>query len=241
MSAWAAKRFWTEVKVVEEEEGGFGLRLDGRAVKTPAKVPLIVPTHAMASAIAVEWDAVVGPVDPTIMPHTRSANAAIDKVAIQFGEVANMMASYGGSDLLCYRADSPDELVDRQTKGWDPLLDWADETYGARLATTVGIMPIEQNADVLSTLSKPLHTATEFELAALHDLIAMSGSLILALSVTQRRLSPKQAWALSRIDETWQEEQWGVDEDGAQTVEIKRIAFDHAANFYFLTQNTAHG
>lgn len=233
MSAWAAKRFWTDVSVVEDG-AGFSIRLDARAVKTPAKVPMIVPSRAMAQAIADEWALVDGQIDPTAMPFTRSANAAIDKVATQFVEVADMLAAYGGSDLLCYRADSPQGLVTRQTEGWDPLLDWAHETYGARLVTTAGVMPVTQAETALSALKKPLYDATEFEMAALHDLIAMSGSLVLAFGVTQRRLTPAQAWDLSRIDEVWQAEQWGEDEDAAQTAEIKRLAFNHAADFYFM-------
>lgn len=231
MSAWTAKRFWKDVNVIEQD-GGFAIQLDTRAVKTPAKAALTVPTRAMAEAIAKEWDAVTEKVDPNVMPFTRSANAAIDKVAMQFDEVAKLLAAYGGSDLLCYRAETPDALVQRQNDGWDPLLDWAHETYGARLKATVGIMPIEQDETALSVLTAPLFEATPFELAALHDLIAMSGSFVLALCVTQRRLSPQQAWDLSRIDEDWQIEQWGADEDAAQVVEIKRTAFLHAAKFH---------
>lgn len=235
MSSWAAKRFWSDVSVVEDGDG-FSIRLDERAVKTPLKVAMIVPSRAMAEAIGAEWAKVDGQIDPTVMPFTRSANASIDKVATQFDDVANMLSEYGGSDLLCYRADSPEELADRQAQGWDPLLDWAAEIYGARLITTAGIMPVAQNADALAALRNPLFEATEFEMAALHDLIAMSGSLVLALAVTQRRLSPQEAWDLSQIDENWQIEQWGVDEDAAQASEIKRQAFQHAADFYFMAQ-----
>ena len=236
MGDWVAKRFWTDV-TVEAEGDGFAVRLDGRPVKTPAKVALTVPSAQMAEEIAKEWRAVDEKIDPTVMPFTRSANAAIDKVATQFHDVAQMLAAYGGSDLLCYRADSPDGLVARQTEGWDPLLDWADATFGARLAVTAGIMPVEQVDAALTALAQPLFDATAFELAALHDLIAMSGSLVLALAVTRRRLSAAEAWALSRVDEIWQAEQWGDDEEAVQAAEIKRSAFAHAANFYFLAHN----
>ncbi|MCF2872922.1 ATPase [Octadecabacter sp. G9-8] len=235
MSAWAAKRFWTDVTAVPDGDG-FGIRLDDSAVKTPAKAAMIVPTQEMAQAIADEWALVDGQIDPTVMPFTRSANAAIDKVATQFGDVAAMLGAYAASDLLCYRADSPAGLVSRQKAGWDPLLEWAADTFGARLVTTVGIMPVAQDENALSALQKPLFDATEFEMAALHDLIAMSGSLVLALGVTQRRLSAQHAWELSRIDETWQAEQWGVDEDAQQAAEVKRLAFNHAADFYFMAK-----
>ena len=240
MNAWAAKRFWADVTVAPDD-GGFGIRLDERPVKTPAKATLIVPTRALGDAIADEWRAIEGTVNPNVMPFTRSANAAIDKVTIQFGEVAEMLGAYGGSDLLCYRAATPDGLVQRQCAGWDPLLDWADETFGARLASTTGIMPLQQSQAALKSIAAPLFAATAFELTALHDLIALSGSLVLALGVTHRRLAPNDAWALSRIDEDWQAEQWGIDEDAAQMAEIKRAAFEHAANLYQMVQNHTQG
>lgn len=239
MSEWAAKRFWTDV-TVGDLGGSFAVRLDGRAVKTPAKTELAVPTAALAEAIAEEWRAVDGAIDPEVMPFTRSANAAIDKVATQFDEVAAMLAAYGGSDLLCYRAQTPDVLIKRQADSWDPLLNWAYDTYGARLATTQGIMPIDQSDAALSALSAPLFAATPFELTAIHDLIALSGSLVLALGVTQRRLSADEAWALSRLDEQWQIEQWGEDEDAAQAAEIKRQAFAHAAILFEMVQKPSN-
>lgn len=240
MAEWAAKRFWTDA-TVEKDGDGYAVRLDGRAVKTPAKAALIVPSHTMAEAIAAEWQAVVEMIDPNVMPFTRSANAAIDKVATQFDEVADMLAAYGASDLLCYRATGPDGLVNRQAEGWDPLLDWAHETYGARLLTTAGVMPITQGADALAALRGEVFSATVFELTALHDLIAMSGSLILGLAVTQRRLTADSAWALSRIDETWQAEQWGDDEDAMEMAEIKRKAFVHAAESYQMVKSGLNG
>lgn len=236
MNAWAAKRFWSTADVVEAA-GGFSISLDGRPVKTPAKSPLVVPSRPLAEAIAVEWDAVDEKIDPEAMPFTRSSNAAIDKVATQFVEVADMLAAYGGSDLLCYRADSPAGLVERQATGWDPLLDWADETYGARLVPTAGLMPVGQDDSALNALAAPLKQATEFELTALHDLISLSGSLVLALAVMQRRLSASQAWSLSRIDETWQAEQWGDDDEAVAAAQVKQTAFEHAARFYVMVNS----
>ncbi len=238
MSDWAAKRFWTDVEVVEDQSG-YSIGLDGRSVKTPAKAALTVPSRALADAIADEWRAVEGKIDPGIMPFTRSANAAIDKVAAQFDDVAEMLAAYGGTDLLCYRAEGPEGLVERQQDGWDPILNWADATFGARLVPTVGIMPVTQSSEALACLATPLFLATSFELTALHDLIALSGSLVLGLAVTQRRLSADEAWALSRIDENWQAEQWGVDEDAAQVAEIKREAFLHADRLHQMVNNVA--
>ena len=144
MSDWALKRFWTEAKGVAVEDG-FAVQLDGRSVKTPAKSTLVVPTQIMADAIAAEWDAQTEKVNPNTMPFTRSANAAIDKVATQHAEVADLLSEYGDSDLLCYRADTPVELVARQSVEWDPMLEWAHDELGVRLLPRVGIMHVPQD------------------------------------------------------------------------------------------------
>ena len=233
MSAWRAKRFWKQAEAVACD-GGFTVALDGRAVTTPARTLLVVPTLALAQAIAAEWDAQQGLVKPDTMPYTRTANSALDKVAQQFDQVAAMMAAYGGTDLLCYRATGPQELIDRQQAQWGPLLDWCAADLGAPLLATAGVMHIEQPAPSLARLSTLVHGMTPFQLAAAHDLIAISGSLVLALAVTQARLTPDEAWALSRIDESWTNEQWGVDEDAAQLERLKQLAFVHAARFFVL-------
>ncbi len=143
MSAWKPKRFW-KAAAAEPCDGGFAVRLDGRAVKTPAKRPLVVPTLAMAQAIAGEWDAQQGLVRPETMPATRAANSALDKVAVQFDEVAGLLAAYGASDLLCYRATGPEALIARQAAGWDPLLDWCADVLRAPLVVTTGVVPVAQ-------------------------------------------------------------------------------------------------
>ena len=149
MSDWKAKRFWEKADI-SPQESGFGVFLDGRPVRTPAKAQLIVPTQSMAEAIAQEWDAIDEQIDPTVMPVTRAANASIDKVAVQFDEVAEMIAAYGDSDLICYRADSPQELVDRQSENWDPLIDWAAKELGAPLEPRSGVIHAPQNPDSLA-------------------------------------------------------------------------------------------
>jgi chaperone required for assembly of F1-ATPase len=235
MSEWALKRFWTQAEVTPAD-GGFAVVLDGRPIKTPAKRALVVPKEALAQAIAQEWQAQEERVDPASMPFTRMSNSALDKVATQHGEVAEMLAAYGDSDLLCYRADHPEGLVARQVAGWDPLLDWAAERFRARLTVQTGIMHRPQPAEALARLSAEVQGQPPFQLAALHDLVAMSGSLVLALSVIHAVRSPEDAWALSRLDETWQEEQWGVDEEAARIAEIKRHEFLHAANYHKLSK-----
>lgn len=233
MSGWAAKRFW-KAATVEAEDSGFTVRLDGRPVKTPAKVPLILPTRAMAEAVAAEWDAQTGLVKPVTMPVTRAANSAIDKVAVQFDEVAGLLAAYGGSDLLCYRATGPAPLVARQETAWDPLLQWAADSLGAPLRSTRGVVHVDQPEDSLSRLSARVFALSPFQLAAVHDLVAISGSLVLALAIIDGRLGLDEAWAISRVDETWQNEQWGEDEDAAAQEALRKRGFDEAGRFFAL-------
>lgn len=233
MSGWAAKRFWKEAGV-EQDGAGFTVKLDGRAVKTPAKAPLILPTRAMAEAVAEEWDAQAEKIDPNTMPVTRSANAAIDKVATQHAEVAALLAEYGGTDLLCYRAEAPQELIARQAAAWDPLLDWAEHALGARLQPASGVMFVPQDAGALARLAAQVSALDPFRLAAFHDLVGMSGSLILGFATAHDHLTAEEAWALSRLDETWQEEQWGADDEATAMAEIKKQAFIHAKRFFAL-------
>lgn len=233
MSGWTAKRFWTAA-TPEAAEGGFTVRLDGRPVKTPAKAPLVVPTLAMAEAIATEWDAQQGRVRPETMPCTRAANSAIDKVAPLRAEVIAELAGYGGSDLICYRATGPQPLIDRQAAAWDPLLDWAASTLRAPLTATHGVMHIAQPQPSLDRLTDRVAAFTDFELAAVHDLIAISGSLVLALAVTEGRLSAEAAFDFSRIDNRWQAEEWGEDEDEAAAESLRRDAFLQANRFFGL-------
>lgn len=231
MSDWKQKRFWKEARAVAAE-AGFAVELDGRRVKTPAKAALVVPSREMAEAIAAEWDAQIEGINPETMPFTRSANAAIDKVANQHAEVADMLADYGDSDLLCYRADAPQELVQRQEAEWGPALDWAEQTLGARLAPRTGLLHQPQEADALKRLRDGVHALSNFQLAAFHDLVSMSGSLVLGFAAAHNWRDPGEIWRISRVDESWQEEQWGVDDEAKAAAELKRVAFLHAKNFY---------
>ncbi len=233
MSSWVPKRFWKEA-AVREVEGGFTVTLDGRTVKTPAKSPLVVPSREMAEAIAAEWQAQEEKIDPSTMPVTRAANAAIDKVRVQRAEVAALIAAYGETDLLCYRAEAPDALVLRQAAGWDEWLDWAETDLGARLHVTQGVLPVAQPGAAIETLAQKVAALDEWELAALHDLVGITGSLILGLAVTEGRLEVDQAWTLSRIDEDWQVEQWGEDEEAAEHASLKKEALSAASRFWTL-------
>lgn len=231
MSEWKQKRFWKQVSVAVAETG-FAIELDGRRVKTPAKALLAVPSRPMAEAIAAEWEVQAESLDPRTMPFTRSANAAIDKVTHQHAEVADMLAGYGDSDLLCYRAEAPAELAARQAERWDPALDWAAAALGVRLEPRRGVLHRPQDAAALEVLAARVHRLTPFQLAAFHDLVSLTGSLILGLAAAQGWRGADEIWALSRLDELWQEEQWGADEEAAAQAELKRQAFLHAKRFY---------
>jgi chaperone required for assembly of F1-ATPase len=235
MSEWKAKRFWKAASVVEVESG-FTVELDGRGVKTPAKQPMRVPTHAMAAAIAEEWDAQVDVINPNTMPVTKTANAAIDKVTVQHAEVADMLAAYGDSDLLCYRADTPEELIERQNEQWNPMLDWAADILGARLLPRTGVIHAPQDPAAVERLKQRTHALDAYELAAFHDLVSLSGSLVLGFATALGARPADEVWTISRLDELWQEEQWGEDEDATALALIKRDAFLHAKRMFDLAQ-----
>ena len=233
MSNWKTKRFWAQA-VAEPCEGGFTVRLDARPVRTPLKAALTVPTLAMAQAIAAEWDAQTGLVKPQTMPVTRAANSAIDKIVPQFDEVAELLSAYGASDLICYRATDPQALVARQADAWDPMIAWAADALRAPLIATAGVIHIAQAPASLDALRAQVFALDPFRLAGLHDLVAISGSLVLALAVVRRKLPAPEAWALSRIDETWQQELWGQDEEAAEYAAYRKAAFLEADRFYHL-------
>ncbi|NNE52858.1 MAG: ATPase [Sulfitobacter sp.] len=233
MSEWKAKRFWKEARVIAVNKG-FTVELDGRSIKTPAKRPLILPTAPMAELVAEEWDAQEDLIKPQTMPATKTANAAIDKVATQHAEVADMLAAYGDADLLCYRADHPEGLVARQSEHWDPLLDWAAERLGARLEPRAGVMHAPQDPEALRTLRDRTHAQNAFELAAFHDLVSLSGSLIIGFAATHDIRPVEALWDISRLDESWQAEQWGKDEEAEAMAAVKKAGFLHAARMFTL-------
>ncbi|WP_299567399.1 ATP12 family protein [uncultured Sulfitobacter sp.] len=236
MSEWKAKRFWKEAEVMPQDDG-FSVALDGRPVRTPAKRHLIVPTKEMAKAIAIEWDAQDGVIQPETMPVTKTANSAIDKVAVQHAEVAEMLAAYGDSDLLCYRAPAPEALVARQAEMWDPLLEWSAQTLGAPLQSHTGVMHVPQDSRSLEILRARTFALTAFELAAFHDLVSLSGSLVIGFAATHDFLPADALWRISRLDEIWEEEQWGEDDDATRMARIKETAFCHAKRMFDLAHS----
>ncbi|MFK7940028.1 MAG: ATP12 family chaperone protein [Roseovarius sp.] len=235
MSDWKAKRFWSEASA-KPCDGGFTVELDGRPVKTPSKTLLVVPTQDLAQEIAAEWDAQKGEIDPLSMPFTRSSNAALDKVTHQHAEVADLLAAYGDADLICYRADSPDALIARQAQAWDPLLEWVTQTYRVQMEPVHGVMHRAQPPETLARLSQEVHDLDHFALTAFHDLVGMSGSLVIGLAALHNLHPAPILWGLSRVDEIWQEEQWGKDEEEQELVARKENDFLHAKRFYDLSR-----
>lgn len=236
MTVWKAKRFWKEARALPAAGGGWEVRLDDRPLRTPAKAPLTVPTEALARAIAAEWQAQGEEIDPAAMPMTRAANTAIDRVRPQRAAVERELGGYGETDLTCYRAGSPQGLVARQAAAWDPLLDWAHGRFGARLIPVEGIIHQPQDARALAALAEALAGLDEFRLAALHELVTLSGSLVIGLAAAERILAPEELWQRSRVDEEWQIAQWGRDEEAEAAAALKRAAFLAAAEFCRLAE-----
>ena len=224
------KRFWMDV-TVEPGEGGWGIRLDARPVKTPARAALVVPTAALAEAIAGEWRSVEGDIDPGAMPLTGLANAAIDRVASAKEAFADGVARYADADLACYRAEGPLGLIERQEQSWDALLGWARRRYDIDFATTTGLMHVAQPPATVERLAHAVATLDAFRLAALSPLVTIGGSFLAALAVLEKALSPEQAWEAVTVDDRWQLEQWGSDNEAVTALENRRRDFFAAAQF----------
>lgn len=235
MTEWKARRFWTAT-TVQRAGNGFEVSLDDRPLRTPGKLPLILPTQRLAQAVALEWDAQADVIAPHTMPLTRAANSAVERVAAQFDAVAAMLAEYGGTDLLSYRADEPAELARRQAEGWDPLVDWAATELRAPLRITHGVIPVAQEPDTLRQLHRHLAALDVFGLTALHDLVTLPGSLVLGLAVIRGRIDAATAFAMSRIDEDFQAERWGEDDEAQAVAADRRAAMLVAERLWHLSR-----
>jgi chaperone required for assembly of F1-ATPase len=224
------KRFWKEV-AVEREDGGWGIRLDGRPVRTPARAPLTVPCEELAEAIADEWRSVGDKIDPRAMPLTGLANAAIDRVAPDRRAFADGLARYAETDLACYRAEGPRTLASRQEESWDALLGWARRRYDVDFATTTGVTHVTQPEATVERLAHAVAALEAFHLAALSPMVTIGGSLVAGLAVLEKALTAEQAWDAVTIDDRWQLEQWGADTEAEKALENRRRDFLAAARF----------
>jgi len=224
------KRFYKEA-ATRPAAGGTEVLLDGRPVKTPARRALIVPSARLGEAIAAEWNKQGETIDPRSMPLTGLANAAIDRVAPDPDAFAAGLARYGESDLLCYRADAPEGLIERQRLSWDPILAWARRRFDVDFEITSGILHRAQPQATIDRLAHAAASRAPFELAALSPLVTLSGSLVVALAIAEQALDVESAWSAATIDEAWQAEKWGEDAEAATRMANRRADFEAAERF----------
>ncbi|HVF38216.1 MAG TPA: ATP12 family protein [Sphingomicrobium sp.] len=230
------KRFWTAVEVVEAP-GGSGIALDGRPVKTPARAGLVVPTRALAEAIAAEWNGCTDDVDPRAMPLTGLASAAIDRIADNCEEFAQSLARYGENDLTCYRAEGPIALVKRQAESWDALLSWARRRYDVDFSCVPGVMHAPQPDETVKKLGHAVAMLGPFELAGLSPLVTIGGSLVVALAAYEQMLPAEDAWEAVSLDDRWQLERWGDDAEARVALDARRRDFLAGARFLDLLRD----
>jgi chaperone required for assembly of F1-ATPase len=209
------KRFYENVAIAAEGDG-FGVLLDGRPLRTPAKAPLVFPSRALAEAIAAEWRGQGVTVKLAELPLTRLASTGIDLVSTRRGEIAAEVARFAGTDLVCYRAEHPPELARRQHATWQPLIDWATLRYDAQLEVTAGIVPVTQSPATLRAFALAVESYGDLELAALHLATSAAGSLVVALALIEDRLDVESAFAAAQLDESFEIEQWGEDTEQTQ-------------------------
>jgi chaperone required for assembly of F1-ATPase len=207
------KRFYKDVQV-SAADGRYAVLLDGRAIKTPKRAVLALPTKSLAEAVAEEWRAQGEEVNPLAMHLTKLANTAIDRVHGRESEVVEQILAYA-NDLLCYRAASPADLAARQEAEWGPLLGWAAERFGARLQTGEGVMHFAQPGEAMAALRRAVEAYDPFLFAAQYAAASMLGSLVLMLALAEGRLTAETAFALSQLDERYQAERWGEDEQAS--------------------------
>jgi chaperone required for assembly of F1-ATPase len=209
------KRFYKDAKVIAAGDD-FGVQLDGKPLLTPGKRALRVPGRALAEAIAAEWQGQGITVKPLELPLTRLASTALDRVEPRRGDVVAEIAKYATTDLLCYRADEPPELIDRQAQIWQPLLDWAEARFAAPLAVTQGILPVDQDPAALMAIERAIAAHDSLQLVTLHLATTACGSVVLGLALIAERLSPEEAFAAAALDESFQIERWGEDAEQTQ-------------------------
>ncbi|MCR9176623.1 MAG: ATPase [Alphaproteobacteria bacterium] len=230
-----AKRFYKAVSIVQED-GGHVVLLDGRAVKSPAKGTLLLPTVALAEAVAGEWDAQTDKIDANTMPMMSFAATTIDRVTPNRAHVIAEIAAFGRSDLLCYRAETPETLVERQVQAWGEMLSWAEEQLGVQLLVTEGLMPVEQPATAVARLKGHVEAHSDWELAPLHTVTTISGSLVIGLAVTRGHLDAGGAFEIGELDETFQSELWGLDREAEDRRRLRRAELEAAERFLTLAR-----
>ena len=235
MTLPTAKRFYDKV-AIGREDGAFTVLLAGRPVRTPQGGVLRLPTAALAAAIANEWGRQGDILRPETMPLTRLAATATDRIAVLRQTVVDAVVDYAGTDLLCYRAEAPADLVALEDRTWQPLLDWAAERWGARMVVSAGVVPVRQPAHAMQALRRAVDQASDLELAALSCVVQASGSIIVGLAVLEDRIDADTAFATALLDEEYQAERWGIDAEAERRRREIATEIRAAASFLALAR-----
>ncbi len=222
------KKFYTLAGVTDE----LAIVLDGRPVRTPLKSKLALPARRLAEAVAAEWNAQVDVINPAAMPLTRLANTALDRAGPEREYVAGQIVEFAGSDLVCYRAEAPQRLVDLQAQHWDPVLAWAKNQLGGEFKVARGILHVRQGDDAINMVQARVARLDAFHLTVAHNLTSLTGSALLALMVLTGDLSAEAAWAAAHVDEDFQIAQWGEDHEAKRRRDNRLI--DYQASLQFL-------
>lgn len=231
----ARRRFYKTVSVSASDDG-FEVKLDGRPIRTPMKRPLALPTHALAEAVAAEWDAQEDRIHPHAMTLTKLAYTAIDRIALNPELVSDAIVSFAASDLVCYRAAWPLGLVARQAEAWDPMLDWARTALHASFEVTTGVVHVAQPPSVLKAVRRYLESLSYWELTAILSIATLLDSALMALRVFDGNMRPLEAWAAAHVDEDWQIEHWGEDAEAVERRAGRRAEFDACCRFSELSR-----
>jgi chaperone required for assembly of F1-ATPase len=221
------KRFYADAGVGETDMG-FTVTLDGKPIKTPSGRTVIVPARSLADTIAAEWNAQGEFIEPLTMPVTRFANSVVQGVTDSVAAVTDDVAKYFASDLLFYRAGHPEGLVTREARHWDPILFWAAETLGAHFILAEGVMHVRQPDSAIAAARGAL-PANPWMIAALHVITTLTGSALLALALFHEVIDPDQAWAAAHVEEDWNAEKWGMDDETATRRAAKLLDFNAVA------------
>jgi chaperone required for assembly of F1-ATPase len=221
------KKFYKLATVSDE----LCITLDGRSVKTPMKAKLILPSRALAHAVAAEWNAQIDVINPAAMPLTKLANTAIDRAGGERNFVAGQLVEFAGSDMVCYRAEAPSNLVEIQKSAWDPVVAWGEAAMQTKFKFTISITHSAQSGETMAAVEKHVAKLTNFELTAAHNLTTLTGSALLGLMLTARAITPESAWTAAHVEEDFQIATWGEDDEAKQRRQLRRIDFDGSLQF----------
>ena len=221
------KRFYKDVEIGPD----CSILLDGRAVKTPLKSKLVLPTQALAAAVADEWRAQVQVINPALMPLTKLANTAIDRVGVERAHIAGEVVAFAGNDLVCYRAEKPAALVAFQCKAWDPILQWVKSELDVQFTVTPGVIHKQQSVMALGAVAQHVAGIDAFALTAVHNAMTLTGSALLSLMLLAGKISAADAWVAAHVDEDFQISEWGEDFEAIARRTFRKTEFEATIRF----------